>query len=92
MFKSALLRKSFNCSPLSLLNNHTEIQQTQPTLYDTLVKALNPEEQSILQGAIHQADAIESQAILAAQQAQAQQSAAGVNGNPSQWVAPVLLR
>ena len=40
-----------------------ELQQEQPQLYDNLTKILNPEEQSIVQGVIHQADAINAAAV-----------------------------
>ncbi|KAL0265089.1 Nonsense-mediated mRNA decay protein 5 [Diplodia seriata] len=46
------------------------LQQEQPQLYETLTKDLNPEEQQVVQGAVHQADVI------------AQQQAELANGNP----------
>ncbi|EAT84518.2 hypothetical protein SNOG_08242 [Parastagonospora nodorum SN15] len=52
MFKHALLR----------------LQQEQPALYENLTKNLNPEEQQVVQGAVHQADVI-AQAQVQAQQA-----------------------
>ena len=59
MFKTALMSASISVvSSLTFLiaNSRTELQQEQPQLYDTLTKILNPEEQSIVQGVIHQAD------------------------------------
>jgi importin-7 len=48
----------------------TGLQQEQPALYENLTKNLNPEEQQVVQGAVHQAD------VIAQAQAQAQQAAA----------------
>lgn len=50
------------------------LQQEQPELYETLTKILNPEEQQIIQGVIHEADA----KALAAANAEA---AAGMQAN-----------
>ncbi|PSN67326.1 ARM repeat-containing protein [Corynespora cassiicola Philippines] len=63
MFKHALFR----------------LQQEQPALYENLTKNLNPEEQQIVQAAVHQADVI-AQATAAAHAQIA--SAQSVNGNP----------
>ncbi|KAF2738145.1 ARM repeat-containing protein [Polyplosphaeria fusca] len=49
MFKSALFR----------------LQQEQPALYENLTKNLNPDEQQVVQSAIHQADVIEQAAAIA---------------------------
>ncbi|KAF2115985.1 armadillo-type protein [Lophiotrema nucula] len=54
MFKHALLR----------------LQQEQPALYDNLTKNLNPEEQQVVQAAVHQADVITQAAAQAAAQGQ----------------------
>ncbi|ORY02931.1 armadillo-type protein [Clohesyomyces aquaticus] len=54
MFKHALLR----------------LQQEDPALYDNLTKQLNPEEQQVVQAAVHQADVIAQAAAQAAVQAQ----------------------
>jgi major membrane immunogen (membrane-anchored lipoprotein) len=51
----------------------TGLQQEQLALYENLTKNLSPEEQQVVQGAVHQAD------IIASTQAQVQQAAA--NGN-----------
>ncbi|KAF2473139.1 ARM repeat-containing protein [Lindgomyces ingoldianus] len=64
MFKHALLR----------------LQQEQPALYENLTKNLNPEEQQVVQAAVHQADVITQ---AAAQVAQAQINPNG-NGVPTQ--------
>jgi hypothetical protein len=79
MFKHALLRKFymivFQCHVLI----ETGLQQEQPALYENLTKNLNPEEQQIVQGAVHQAD------VIAEAQVQAQQAAAnGVVAPPQQ--------
>ncbi|KAF2871894.1 armadillo-type protein [Massariosphaeria phaeospora] len=50
MFKHALLR----------------LQQEQPALYENLTKSLNPEEQQVVEGAVHQADVIAQAAAEAA--------------------------
>lgn len=39
------------------------LQQEQPQLYETLTKDLNPEEQQVVQGAVHQADIIVQQQV-----------------------------
>jgi hypothetical protein len=51
------------------------LQQEQPALYENLTKNLNPEEQQIVQSAVHQADVVE--------QALAQAAAAAANGAPA---------
>jgi len=51
MFKNALMR----------------LQQEQLALYDNLTKNLNPEEQQVVQAAVHQADVLAQQAIVAEQ-------------------------
>ncbi|KAI9704033.1 MAG: hypothetical protein M1820_005654 [Bogoriella megaspora] len=55
------------------------LQQEQPQLYENLTKNLNQEEQQVVQGAIHQADAIAQQqaAALAAGTPQQQQQTNG---------------
>ncbi|KAA8615504.1 hypothetical protein PtrSN002B_000601 [Pyrenophora tritici-repentis] len=58
MFKHALFR----------------LQQEQPALYENLTKNLSPEEQQVVQSAVHQADVIA--------QAQAEAQAAIANGLP----------
>ncbi|KAF2644917.1 ARM repeat-containing protein [Massarina eburnea CBS 473.64] len=68
MFKNALLR----------------LQQEQPALYENLTKNLNPEEQQVVQAAIHQAGLI-AQAEAEAQQQLLAAAQGGVpNGNPGQ--------
>ncbi|KAF2097936.1 ARM repeat-containing protein [Rhizodiscina lignyota] len=64
LFKTALLK----------------LQHEQPQLYENLTKNLNPEEQQVIQNAVHQADAIAAQQQQALQQ-QAQQAAAAPNGH-----------
>ncbi|KAF2244258.1 ARM repeat-containing protein [Trematosphaeria pertusa] len=66
MFKHALLR----------------LQQEQPALYENLTKNLNPEEQQVVQAAVHQADVIAQQAAQAAAQAQVAAQTGHANGNP----------
>ena len=55
----------------------TGLQQEQPALYENLTKNLNPEEQQVVQGAVHQADVIAQATAQAAAAAQA----AGVQPN-----------
>ena len=55
-------------------NNFLGLQQEQPALYDNLTKNLSPEEQQVVQSAVHQADVIA--------QVQAEAQAQAVNGNP----------
>jgi hypothetical protein len=45
----------------SLLTAPLALKQSDPALYDDLTKILTPEEQSIIQSVVHQADAIEQQ-------------------------------
>ena len=78
------------------LTDQTELQQEQPQFYENLTKQLGPEEQQVLQGAIHHADVIaqniaqqeqaaQQQAVAAAQQAQtAQQVPQQPNGQQPQ--------
>ena len=77
MFKHALLR-TFQLIPSLLHSTNTLVglQQEQPALYENLTKNLNPEEQQVVQGAVHQAD------VIAQAQAQAQQAVAA-NGAPA---------
>lgn len=46
----------------------TELQHEQPNVYDTLTKMLSAEEQQIVQGVIHQAEANAVAAAAAAAQ------------------------
>ena len=46
---------------------HAELQAEQPQLYESLTTNLNPDEQIVVQGVVHQADAIAAQAVVAAQ-------------------------
>lgn len=55
-----------------LLRFPTELQQEQLPLYESLTKVLEPSDQQILQGVIHEAETRSA----AAQQAQAQMAAA----------------
>lgn len=62
----------------------TGLQQEQPQLYENLTKALTPEEQQVIQGAIVQADQIaaaEAEALAALAQAQSQTAVGGQQGN-----------
>ncbi|KAM3087968.1 Nonsense-mediated mRNA decay protein 5 [Clarireedia jacksonii] len=56
-----------------------KLQQEQPQLYQTLTTNLNPAEQEIVQGVVHQAE-VNAAAALTLAQAEAQAAAAGVNG------------
>lgn len=53
------------------------LQQEQPALYDSLTKTLNADEQSVIQGVIHQAEA---NALAAVQETQQQQQINGGRG------------
>jgi hypothetical protein len=65
----------------------TELQSSQPQLYENLTKNLSPEEQQVIQGAVHQADAIalttqaEAAAAAAGEQANGQNGAGGAAGS-----------
>lgn len=75
MFKHALLRMSPPNIYTHELHSHAiGLQQEQPALYENLTKNLNPEEQQVVQGAVHQAD------IYAQAQAQAQAMMAANGG------------
>jgi hypothetical protein len=79
MFKHALLRKYHRTLFLFHVLMEPGLQQEQPALYENLTKNLNPEEQQIVQGAVHQAD------VIAEAQVQAQQAAAnGIVAPPQQ--------
>lgn len=58
---------------------YTELQQEQPQLYESLTTNLNPSEQEIVQGVIHQAD-VNAAAAIASAQIEAQLAAGVVNG------------
>jgi hypothetical protein len=60
-----------------LLTYHTDLQATQPQLYESLTSKLSPEEQQVIQQAVHQADAI---ALATQQEAQAAAAAEQTNG------------
>jgi hypothetical protein len=45
----------------------SELQQEQPQLYNTLTTNLNPDEQTIVQGVVHQAEANAAAAAAALQ-------------------------
>ena len=80
LFRNALMSKSF---PSRLLNNELnvlELQQEQPQLYESLTTNLNPEEQTIVQGVVHQADANTAAAAAAATQAEGQAPGLVING------------
>jgi predicted component of type VI protein secretion system len=63
------------------------LQQEQPQLYESLTKHLNHDEQSVIQAAVNQADAIEHQAAQVAQAAalaaQPAVGSANMNGAPA---------
>lgn len=59
------------------LTHSTDLQATQPQLYESLTSKLSPEEQQVIQQAVHQADAI---ALAAQQEAQAAAAAELTNG------------
>ncbi|KAI9802910.1 MAG: hypothetical protein M1825_002141 [Sarcosagium campestre] len=58
-----------------------KLQQEQPVLYDSLTKNLNPDEQTVVQGVIHQAEANATAAAAAAAQLQQQIANVNVNAN-----------
>jgi importin-7 len=49
------------------------LKQSEPALYEDLTKILTPEEQSIIQNVVHQADALEQQHQAALQAASSPQ-------------------
>ncbi|KAH8816762.1 nonsense-mediated mRNA decay protein-like protein [Xylogone sp. PMI_703] len=66
--------------PYQLFRNALmKLQQEQPQLYESLTTNLNPEEQSIVQGVVHQAEA-NAAAAAAAAQAEGQVPGVVVNG------------
>jgi importin-7 len=58
----------------------TELQQEQPQLYESLTTNLNPDEQTIVQGVVHQAEANAQAAAAAAAAGIAQIPGVVVNG------------
>lgn len=54
-----------------MTNHVTGLQQEQPALYENLTGKLNPEEQQVVQAAVHHADEIAQAAAQAAAQVQA---------------------
>ncbi len=69
LFKNALMSMlAFACSFSGIqMLMKIELQAEQPQLYESLTTILSPEEQSIVQSVVHQADAIAAQAAAAAQ-------------------------
>lgn len=67
------------------------MQSTQPQLYESLTKNLSPEEQTIIQGVVHQADALEQQAHSQAQ-AQAQAVAGAGAAQPANGAVPIPVQ
>ncbi|TGO07744.1 hypothetical protein BTUL_0249g00040 [Botrytis tulipae] len=66
--------------PYQLFKNALmKLQQEQPQLYESLTTNLNPSEQEIVQGVIHQAD-VNAAAAIASAQIEAQLAAGVVNG------------
>lgn len=57
------------CLKDTLAKPALELQQEQPALYENLTKNLNPEEQQVVQAAVHNADVIAAAAAQAAAQA-----------------------
>lgn len=59
LFRDALLRMLCRDPPLKsyALTAFAGLQQEEPHLYDSLTKTLNPDEQNVIQGVIHQAEA-----------------------------------
>jgi hypothetical protein len=58
LFRDALLSKSSPFRSADLINKLAELQQEQPQLWQNLLTNLGPEEQQVIQGVVHQADAI----------------------------------
>jgi hypothetical protein len=65
-----------------------ELQQGQPQLYEDLTKNLTADEQQIIQGVLHQADALEQQAQATSAAAEATQHVNGTALASSQPVQP----
>ena len=80
LFKTALLSMSSNPVARTTWSLIVQLglQQEQPQLYENVTKNLNPEEQQVIQHAVHQADAI----ALQQQQADLQAATAAPNGHP----------
>ena len=70
LFRDALMsRLKFKTHLYSFTNAYPELQQEQPQLYGTLTTNLSPDEQTVVQNVVHQAEANAAQALLAQQQA-----------------------
>jgi hypothetical protein len=79
MFKHVLLSTYPLQSPFNdhSLTSDLGLQQEQPQLYESLTKVLGPEEQQVIQGVFHEADA---KAMVAAANAEAA-AAEGMQAN-----------
>ena len=89
LFKGVLMSKSRNFIPFptrsTMLTSHVELQSENPQFYQSLAQHLSPDEQSVIQSAVNQADVYEQNALQQAAQA-AQNPQAGVpaqNGGAS---------
>jgi len=67
LFRDALLSKSAILYVEEKSLTLSELQQEQPQLYETLTTNLNPDEQTIVQGVVHQAEANAAAAAAALQ-------------------------
>jgi hypothetical protein len=67
LFRDALLSKSAILYVEGKSLTLSELQQEQPQLYETLTTNLNPDEQTIVQGVVHQAEANAAAAAAALQ-------------------------
>ena len=56
---------------MPILTTATELQQQQPQLYESLTSNLSPDEKTVLQSVVHQADAIAQRTAAEAEAAQA---------------------
>lgn len=60
LFRNALLGMyllSSKVGDLSLTNRFIELQQQQPQIYEGLTKGLSPDEQNVIKGVVHEAEA-----------------------------------
>jgi hypothetical protein len=66
LFRDGLLSMLSISNPYLYTNIISELQHQQPQLYESLITNLSPEEQAIVQGVVHQAEANAQQAAAAA--------------------------
>jgi len=61
LFRDSLLSKLEAKHAINRHADQLELQQEQPPLYDSLTKVLDPADQQVLQGVIHEAEKLSAQ-------------------------------